>query len=121
MYVLYAQWVLHDSIFRYDHQRLTVATGILDSVYVSWRLVSLVEGEGPKGNANAAKRQACYDGALGARAKDSLRTYGDAALDDNAYIITSTYRREGFRRWTLHALRNAPYPRMSLRGTDRIN
>jgi hypothetical protein len=42
-YVLYAHWVLHDSVFRDDHQRLMVATGILASVYFGCRSVSLFD------------------------------------------------------------------------------
>ena len=39
------------------------------------------------------KRQACYDGALGARGMHELRSYVEpaTAFDNNAYTITSTY------------------------------
>jgi hypothetical protein len=49
--------------------------------------------KGPDGSAAVAKRQACYDGALGARAMHSLRSYGqdEPVYDNNAYTITSTY------------------------------
>ena len=51
------------------------------------------EGKGPRGNAAVCKRQACYDGGLGARAVHELRTYADpeTAFDNNAYTISSTY------------------------------
>ena len=51
------------------------------------------EGKGPTGSAAVCKRQACYDGALGARAIHALRSHVDpeTALDYNAYTITSTY------------------------------
>lgn len=51
------------------------------------------EGKGPTGSAPVAKRQACYDGALGARGVHELRSRIDpeTAFDNNAYTITSTY------------------------------
>lgn len=51
------------------------------------------EGKGPTGSAPVAKRQACYDGALGARGVHELRSRVDpeTAFDNNAYTITSTY------------------------------
>ncbi|KAI9670795.1 MAG: hypothetical protein M1817_003906 [Caeruleum heppii] len=54
-----------------------------------------LEAKGPHGDVIVSKRQACYDGALGARGMHSLRTYGaedhEEAYDNNAYTITSTY------------------------------
>ncbi|RAH86635.1 hypothetical protein BO86DRAFT_302237 [Aspergillus japonicus CBS 114.51] len=53
-----------------------------------------IEAKGHDGTARAAMRQACYDGALGARAMHSLRLFGgvrDGGYDDNAYTIMSTY------------------------------
>lgn len=52
------------------------------------------EVKGPDGSGAVAKRQACYNGALGARGVHKLRSFGvDPALayDDKAYAITSTY------------------------------
>ena len=51
------------------------------------------EGEGPNGSIAVCKRQALYDGALGARGIHELRSYVDpeTAYDNNAYTITSTY------------------------------
>ncbi len=51
------------------------------------------EGKGPTGSTPVAKRQACYDGALGARGVHELRSRVDqeTAFDNNAYTITSTY------------------------------
>ena len=51
------------------------------------------EGKGPNGSAEVCKRQALYDGALGARGIHELRTYVDphTAYDNNAYTITSIY------------------------------
>jgi hypothetical protein len=48
------------------------------------------EGKGPDGSAAIAKRQACYNGALGARGMRALQSYGrDVAIyDNNAYTIT---------------------------------
>ncbi|KAG8410642.1 hypothetical protein J3459_017024 [Metarhizium acridum] len=52
-----------------------------------------LEVKGPDGNASVAQRQACYDGAYGARAMHALQNYGEAevAYDSNAYTYTSTY------------------------------
>ncbi len=51
------------------------------------------EGKGPNGGATVAKRQACYDGAVGAQGIHELRSYVNpgTAYDNNAYTITSTY------------------------------
>ena len=55
------------------------------------------EGKGPTGSAPVAKRQACYDGALGARGVHELRSRinQETAFDNNAYTITSTYYGNG--------------------------
>ena len=49
--------------------------------------------KGPHGTADVAGRQACYDGALGARGIHSLQTYGqdETTYDNNAYTLTSIY------------------------------
>ncbi|KAI0423833.1 hypothetical protein F5Y09DRAFT_336259 [Xylaria sp. FL1042] len=62
--------------------------------------------KGPDGSLAVAERQACYDGALGARGIRSLQTYGDAELDsDNkAYTITSTYHGGTLKVYTSHPL-----------------
>lgn len=51
------------------------------------------ERKGPNGNTTVCKRQALYDGALGARGIQELRSYLDphTSYDNNAYTITSTY------------------------------
>ena len=54
-----------------------------------------VEAKAPRGGADVAKRQACLDGAVGARAMHSLQIYmGDApepVYDGNAHSFSSTY------------------------------
>ena len=52
-----------------------------------------LEAKGHAGQLDVAKRQACYDGAVGARAMHELQSYDDVqpAFDGNAYTITSTY------------------------------
>ncbi|EXJ84238.1 hypothetical protein A1O3_04905 [Capronia epimyces CBS 606.96] len=49
--------------------------------------------KGPNGTPAVAIRQACYNGALGARGLHSLQSYGQDHLpsDNNAYTITNTY------------------------------
>ena len=51
------------------------------------------EGKGPDGNTTVSKRQAVYDGAVGARGVHELRSYinSEMTYDNNAYTITSTY------------------------------
>lgn len=52
-----------------------------------------VEAKAPRGGADVAKRQACLDGAIGARAMHSLQTYGEnnPVYDGNAHSFSSTY------------------------------
>lgn len=51
-----------------------------------------LEAKAPSGSAEVAKRQACYDGAIGARAMHSLQSYNQEPIyDGNAYTVTSTY------------------------------
>ncbi|KAI1820135.1 hypothetical protein F4861DRAFT_533893 [Xylaria intraflava] len=59
--------------------------------------------KGPDGSLPVAARQACYDGALGARGMHSLQTYGKALeFDNNAYTLTSTYQSGNLRMYTSH-------------------
>jgi hypothetical protein len=52
----------------------------------------LLEVKGPDGTAAVVTRQACYDGALAARAMQALRCYRqEPSYDNNAYAFTSTY------------------------------
>jgi hypothetical protein len=52
-----------------------------------------LETKGPDGSAAVKRMQACYNGALGARAMQALRCYGQAepTYDNNAYTFSSTY------------------------------
>lgn len=52
-----------------------------------------------------AKRQACFDGALGARGVHRLRSFeadSTLACDNNAYTITSTYHDGQLKMYTVH-------------------
>lgn len=51
------------------------------------------EGKSIKGRTDTARRQACHDGAAGARAMHQLQNYraSTPVYDGNAYTITSTY------------------------------
>ncbi|PGH08893.1 hypothetical protein GX51_00950 [Blastomyces parvus] len=61
------------------------------------------EAKGPDGSTAVARRQALYDGTLGARAMLQLLSYGkDLAYDGNAYVITSTYHDGGLKLYTVH-------------------
>ncbi|EEQ85579.2 uncharacterized protein BDCG_08848 [Blastomyces dermatitidis ER-3] len=63
-----------------------------------------LEAKGPDGSAAVARRQACYDGALGARGIQSLQPYGqdNPAYDHKAYTITSTYHDGTLKLYTSH-------------------
>ncbi len=54
-----------------------------------------VEAKAPRGGADVAKRQACLDGAIGARAMHSLQNYVEGitepVFDGNAHTFSSTY------------------------------
>ncbi|GAB1312200.1 WW domain-containing protein [Madurella fahalii] len=52
-----------------------------------------LEAKAPKGGADVARRQACYDGAHGCRAMHALQNYGEEepGFDGNAYTYSSTY------------------------------
>ncbi|KAG9252484.1 uncharacterized protein F5Z01DRAFT_230756 [Emericellopsis atlantica] len=52
-----------------------------------------LEVKGPGGSPIVAKRQACYDGANGARAMHALQNHGskDQTYDGNAYAFSATY------------------------------
>lgn len=62
--------------------------------------------KGPNGTGAVAKRQACYDGALGARGMHSLQSYGQEELrfDGNAYTITSSYSDGQLKMYTSHPI-----------------
>jgi hypothetical protein len=64
--------------------------------------------KGPDGSASVAKRQACYDGALGARGMHSLREYGrdEPEFDNNAYTISSIYHDGTLKMFTSHPSRS---------------
>ncbi|KMP10245.1 hypothetical protein CIRG_09926 [Coccidioides immitis RMSCC 2394] len=63
-----------------------------------------LEAKGPDGSLAVAVRQACYNGALGARGIHSLQTYWqDEPIDDNnAYTLTSTYHGGQLKLYTTH-------------------
>ena len=63
--------------------------------------------KGPDGSAAVAKRQASYDGALGARGMHSLQSYGQEELvfDNNARTISSVYHDGTLKMFTIHPFR----------------
>ncbi|OAQ74389.1 hypothetical protein VFPFJ_10935 [Purpureocillium lilacinum] len=64
-----------------------------------------MEAKAPSGGADVAGRQACYDGAYGARAMHALQNYGEAkpTYDGNAYTFSSTYHDGTLKLYTHHA------------------
>ncbi|TWU70457.1 hypothetical protein ED733_000398 [Metarhizium rileyi] len=52
-----------------------------------------IEAKAPRGGADVAKRQACLDGAVGARAMHRLQNFGEdvPVYDGNAHTFSSTY------------------------------
>src|SRR5207244_1437638 len=69
-----------------------------------------IEAKAPKGGADVAKRQACYDGALGARAMHKLQSYGEdePVYDNNAYTLTSTYHAGNLNMYATHITPSGP-------------
>ncbi|TAQ91567.1 hypothetical protein B7494_g89 [Chlorociboria aeruginascens] len=63
----------------------------------------------PSGATDVAKRQACYDGALGARGMHQLQSYGQdqPIYDGNAYTITATYHDGNLNMYATHITRSA--------------
>ncbi|KAM5444625.1 hypothetical protein MferCBS31731_000079 [Microsporum ferrugineum] len=63
-----------------------------------------LEAKGPDGSLNVVTRQACYNGALGARGIHSLQSYKQAEpiYDNNAYTITTTYHGGTLKLYTTH-------------------
>nr|KMM69766.1 hypothetical protein CPAG_06080 [Coccidioides posadasii RMSCC 3488] len=62
-----------------------------------------VEAKGPDGSLAVATRQACYDGALGARGMHSLQSYQqEPTYDNNAYTLTSTYHGGQLKMYATH-------------------
>lgn len=70
--------------------------------------------KGPDGTAAVAKRQACYDGALGARGLHSLQEYGEdePGFDNNAYTISSIYHDGTLKMFTSHPSKSATSDRI---------
>ena len=63
--------------------------------------------KGPDGTAAVARRQACYDGVLGARGMHRLQSYGDdkPMYDNKAYTITSIYSDGQLKMYTSHPIK----------------
>ncbi|EDN02333.1 predicted protein [Histoplasma mississippiense (nom. inval.)] len=62
-----------------------------------------LEAKGPDGSLAVATRQACYDGALGARGMHALQSYGSRSTYDNsAYTLTSIYHGGTLKLYTTH-------------------
>ncbi|OJD10629.1 hypothetical protein AJ78_08413 [Emergomyces pasteurianus Ep9510] len=62
--------------------------------------------KGPDGSLAVATRQACYDGALGARGMHALQSYQQdgSTYDNNAYTLTSTYHGGTLKLYTTHLI-----------------
>ncbi|KAF7503146.1 hypothetical protein GJ744_004288 [Endocarpon pusillum] len=65
-----------------------------------------LEAKGPNGAAAVARRQACYDGALGARGMNSLHSYGEGqpVYDNKVYTIMSIYSDGQLKIYTSHPI-----------------
>lgn len=63
------------------------------------------EAKSEKGRADVAKKQACHNGAIGARAMQSLQNYGadEVVYDGKAYSFTTTYLDGQLKMYTSHA------------------
>ena len=64
--------------------------------------------KGPDGSLAVAERQACYDGALGARSMHALQAFieDEGAHDGNAYAIASIYHGGQLKMYTSHRTRS---------------
>ncbi|CAG9945544.1 unnamed protein product [Clonostachys rosea f. rosea IK726] len=64
-----------------------------------------LEVKGPEGNSAVMKRQACYDGACGARAMHSVQNYGEEepVYDGNACSFSSAYHNGQLHLYAHHA------------------
>ncbi|KAH0592443.1 hypothetical protein MHUMG1_09829 [Metarhizium humberi] len=64
-----------------------------------------LEAKGPSGSVSVAEKQACYNGAHGARAMHALQNYklAEPTYDGNAYTYSSTYH-DGTLKLTVKAL-----------------
>ncbi|KAI4131139.1 MAG: hypothetical protein LQ347_003092 [Umbilicaria vellea] len=68
-----------------------------------------LEVKRPSGGADVAKRQACYDGALGARGMHQLQSYKQEPIyDGNAYTITTTYHAGNLNMYVTHVTSSGP-------------
>lgn len=76
--------------------------------------------KGPDGSASVAKRQACYDGALGARGLHSLQGYGkdEPEFDSNASTLTSMYHNGQLQMFTSHLSKSATSDRIEYHMTQ---
>ncbi|KND86604.1 hypothetical protein TOPH_08723, partial [Tolypocladium ophioglossoides CBS 100239] len=65
-----------------------------------------VMARGPDGSLSVASRQACYDGALGARGIHSLQSYKQSGpqYDNKAYTLTSIYHGGTLKMYTSHPI-----------------
>lgn len=65
-----------------------------------------LEAKGPNGSLAVAGRQACYDGALGARGMQDFQSYGELGpvYDDDACTITSIYHGGTLKIYMSHAV-----------------
>ncbi|EQL28001.1 hypothetical protein, variant 2 [Blastomyces dermatitidis ATCC 26199] len=63
-----------------------------------------LEAKGPDGSLAVATRQACYDGALGARGMHALQSYQQdrSTYDNSAYTLSSTYHGGTLKLYTTH-------------------
>ncbi|MCJ1384250.1 hypothetical protein MMC17_007366 [Xylographa soralifera] len=70
-----------------------------------------LEAKGADGSAALKTRQACFDGALGARGMHALQNYGQAepTYDNNAYTYSATYH-DGALKLYSHHLTEPPKP-----------
>ncbi|MCJ1448908.1 MAG: hypothetical protein MMC23_009427 [Stictis urceolatum] len=65
-----------------------------------------VAAKGPDGTPAVASRQACYDGALGARGMHTLASYGRNSRHNTASTITSTYQSGTLKMYVSHVVVN---------------
>ncbi|KAL2369801.1 hypothetical protein RJZ57_005781 [Blastomyces gilchristii] len=90
-----------------DHQiRNKLSDHIIPSMQDDLPMVPnfFLEAKGPDGSLAVATRQACYDGALGARGMHALQSYQQdrSTYDNSAYTLSSTYHGGTLKLYTTH-------------------
>ncbi|EAA35960.2 hypothetical protein GE21DRAFT_33 [Neurospora crassa] len=91
-----------------ERVRTELAGSIIPSTQLEQPILPnfFLEVKGPVGSEVIVQRQACYNGALGARGMQHLISYGASELvyDNKAYTLTCTYQTGTLKMYTAHVM-----------------